>query len=99
MDGNRGLMFLSYQTSISNQFEFLTNNWMNKTDGPEENPGGHDVLVGRSGGRRTSTLRRRVNGDEFEENLQTDLDWIIPTGGAYLFSPSVSALRDVLGAS
>lgn len=31
-------------------------------------------------------------------NLSTDL-WVVPRGGEYFFSPSISALRDVLAQS
>ena len=31
-DGNRGLLFLAYQTSIENQFEFVIKNWVNNPD-------------------------------------------------------------------
>ena len=98
-NGNRGLMFISYQASIKNQFEFLTTGWMNKMDGPEENPGGHDVLVGQLNAERTCTLRRKVDENEFEVTLGTRLDWIIPTGGAYLFSPSISAIKEVFSST
>jgi hypothetical protein len=33
------------------------------------------------------------------EEFSTDRDWVIPTGGGYFFVPSISALRDEIGAS
>ena len=52
--GDRGLLFLCYQTSIGKQFEFLVNTWMNSKVHPtsaaspvsSENVSGVDLLVG-----------------------------------------------------
>ena len=101
--GNRGLLFVSYQTSILDQFEFLAKNWMNKRQAPEENPGGHDLIVGQNvdlgqGRKRTCTVRHKKNGQEFEATIEVEDDWVIPTGGGYFFAPSISTVRDVIGA-
>lgn len=91
--GDRGLLFVSYQTSLEDQFEFLQNDWMNRSAVP--NPGGQDPLLGQnalSGDRSRSFFLRpglEVRGLP---------DFVIPTGGAYLFSPSITALREVIGA-
>ena len=53
-NSDRGLMFLSYQDSIQHKFEFLTRNWMGKSDKPTNAPStssnakasGYDLLVG-----------------------------------------------------
>jgi Dyp-type peroxidase family len=101
--GDRGLLFVSYQTSILDQFEFLAKNWMNKRQAPEENPGGHDLIVGQNSDPgqsriRTCTLRRKKNCQEFEATIEVEGDWVIPTGGGYFFTPSISTLREVIGA-
>ena len=101
--GNRGLLFVSYQTSILDQFEFLAKNWMNKRQAPEENPGGHDLIVGQNadpgqGRQRTCTLRRQQNCQAFEATIEVEGDWVIPTGGGYFFTPSISTLTEVIGA-
>lgn len=102
LQGNRGLFFLSYQTSIEDQFEFLSKNWMNVEKAPEENPGGNDVIVGQNNQspkrQRYCTIRRKVNGQTKEARIEVEADWIIPTGGGYFFSPSITALKGVLGA-
>jgi len=90
-DGQRGLLFLCYQTSIRRQFEVLNNKWMNRQNGPQD--GGHDLLVGQNRAGRECLLR--IPGGEV--SLKTMADWVIPTGGGYFFAPSVSALRSLIG--
>ena len=87
----RGLLFLAYQTSIEQQFERLSRKWMNRTNAPE--PGsGHDLLVGQEHGRRTATLPSPGVGTV---EISTERVWVVPTGGGYFFSPSVSALEAI----
>ena len=88
--GDRGLLFLCYQTSIRRQFEVLNNKWMNRQNGPQD--GGHDLLVGQSRTGRECLLR--LPGGEAP--LKTMADWVIPTGGGYFFAPSISALRGLV---
>jgi Dyp-type peroxidase family len=89
----RGLMFVAYQTSISTQFENLNSNWMNSANGPAA--GGFDLLVGQS-------LSKGLHGSKTAEfsqprelpsvPLTAMLQWVLPTGGAYLFSPGLKAI-------
>ncbi|MER8849320.1 Dyp-type peroxidase [Mesorhizobium australicum] len=89
---DRGLAFISFQTSIKDQLEFLTGKWMNSRlrPGPDA---GHDLLVGRS----TTTRSLRISGPQGPVQVSDDgLQWIVPTGGGYLFAPGRSALRRML---
>ncbi len=102
-NADRGLLFLCYQTSIEEQFEFLVSHWMNQLDRPEFDPGrDQDLLVGQGatdgGGVRQALVRRRVDGQVYEATVATSIDWVIPTGGGYFFAPSISAIREVLSA-
>ncbi|MFI0482945.1 Dyp-type peroxidase [Actinomadura sp. 9N215] len=97
-DADRGLLFLCYQSSISDQFEFLNAKWMGSPTAPRS-PSGFDMLIGQNGEpkqgrRRTSTV---FGAGAKTATLSTSVDWVVPTGGGYFFSPSISALRDVLG--
>ncbi len=98
MAGDRGLLFVSYQTSIADQFEFLTTNWMNDPINPR-GPSGFDMLVGQNGHPGQGRQRRCVlfGRDLAVGTITTTEDFVIPTGGGYFFSPSISALRDTLG--
>jgi Dyp-type peroxidase family len=74
---DRGLHFFAYQTSIDNQFEFVTRNWVNNPNFSTEAatghecagvlPLGHDPIIGQNGGTGgpgTRTRRFHVRFDE-----------------------------------
>jgi Dyp-type peroxidase family len=92
-DGNRGLLFLAYQTSIVDQFEFVTKNWVNNPDFKDPDSG-HDPILGQSnknGSRERSFTLKLDNGQE--QTVRMEKDFVIPTGGGYYFAPSITALK------
>jgi len=112
-DVDRGLQFLAYQTSIENQFEFVTQNWVNAenfkepvqtkaSDEPVDQGGGHDPIIGQSKAadrKRTFTVTMpdpKNPKTTIAKRVTTDKEWVMPTGGGYFFSPSISALKDHL---
>jgi hypothetical protein len=87
---SRGLMFVCYQISIENQFEFITRNWINNPNFAIPNAG-FDPILGQAEG----VNRQRIftggppnapSGQPPEVTLETD--FIRPTGGGYVFMPS-----------
>lgn len=96
-NGNRGLLFLSIQTSIEDQFEFLVSRWVNDPTRPKM-PGGRDILLGQNNHTGEAGTRECVlfGAGLQQANLQTNAQWITPTGGGYFFIPSLTALRNVL---
>jgi Dyp-type peroxidase family len=89
---DRGLHFLCYQTSIANQFEILQMDWANSTANPKA--GGNDLIIGQTGDAPRSSDLYAPTGESATVNAPTR--FVVATGGGYFFSPSISALRDVL---
>ncbi|HWK03778.1 MAG TPA: Dyp-type peroxidase [Puia sp.] len=88
----RGLLFLAYVTDIQAQFENLQEKWANTSDKPEE-PKGFDMILGQNpaGGRWC-----QFNGAG--QPFQTMAKYIIPTGGEYLFVPSLTLVHKIIAA-
>ncbi|WP_346825106.1 Dyp-type peroxidase (plasmid) [Ralstonia solanacearum] len=98
VSGKRGLLFLSIQTSLEEQFEFLQARWINDDTRPKM-PGGHDMIVGQNGATERGVRRCSVFADFAQAQVSASAQFVIPTGGAYLFVPSLSTLRHVIGGS
>lgn len=88
---DRGLLFLCYQRSINDQFEFLMNAWVNNRDFPETDDG-IDLVIGQRDAVRPFTLPGGAVSP-----FDAPKRWVITTGGGYFFQPSVIALRTLAG--
>ncbi len=106
----RGLLFVCYQTSINDQFEFVQTAWANnpdfifnktRPDGKTHVTPGFDPLIGRNlpkaGTARTSDepVPNFPTGNA-RTTLEMQEDFVVPTGGSYAFVPSIGALRTTL---
>lgn len=97
--GNRGLVFAAYQTSLVDQFEFVTQAWADNPDFkdvPKDGKvvSGHDLIIGQSNGPdgdRTRSCPIKIAGKEHE--IVAPTDWVVTTGGGYFFAPSIEALE------
>jgi Dyp-type peroxidase family len=90
---DRGLHFLSYQTSIESQFEMLQQNWANRRDNPT--PGGHDIIIGQTAD-QALTIELLISGGAASVAVSTPTQFVRATGGGYFFAPSIETLRHVL---
>jgi len=90
---DRGLLFLAYQTSIEEQFEFV----QKQANNPDfkERGAGYDPIIGQNG--RSKKRERQftlfVKGRKEPVIVPINREWVIPTGGGYFFSPSIRALH------
>lgn len=92
-DAERGLIFLSYQTSIVNQFLFLQSTWANSANAPGSV--GRDPLIGQDG---TQNPRRTIKIPDMTGRLQAcpfHGRWVVPTSGGYFFTPGIEGLREI----
>ena len=100
---DRGLLFLAYQANIGEQFEFVTSNWANAKRRPHtpDSNWGQDMVIGRGprneGGKRFFVFDRETRRT-VDTSSASVMDWVRPTGGGYFFTPSISAIREVLSA-
>ncbi|MGO7133447.1 Dyp-type peroxidase [Rhizobium leguminosarum] len=99
LDADRGLLFVSYQSSIQHQFEFLQMIWANSESKPTPQltgSAGHDLVIGQGAG----SARKRfilLGPKQRRVEAPSHVEWVYPTGGGYFFTPSRSALKNVLG--
>ncbi|MBB5645323.1 Dyp-type peroxidase [Pedobacter cryoconitis] len=92
----RGLLFLSYQTSIERQFERLTQKWMNEPGRPTAM--GYDILVGQNGEEDENGVKwcKFMDDNRQTKEITAEKTFVIPTGGGYFFCPSVSTVRGLI---
>jgi Dyp-type peroxidase family len=95
-DPERGLLFLSIQSSIEEQFEFLQARWMNDNSRPKA-PSGHDMIVGQNAPVSDGVRRCVLFGSGLQQaQVEAPHQFVTPTGGGYFFVPAISALAGVI---
>ncbi|HEY2736489.1 MAG TPA: Dyp-type peroxidase, partial [Polyangiales bacterium] len=97
-DPGRGLMFVCYQTSIEQQFQFIQKHWFNDpTFAPSGDNPGFDPILGQFPDQRPfqGAVPSYPTGDRGAQ-IALSQNFVVPTGGGYFFMPSLSALANVL---
>lgn len=90
----RGLMFVSYSSSIENQFEFIQRRWSNSAVQP--NLGGYDPIIGANGNPPSRERFIDFPTPSGPIRIHFEDEWVVPTGGGYFFAPTISTIKDVL---
>ncbi|CAE6466076.1 unnamed protein product [Rhizoctonia solani] len=87
---SRGLAFISYQSFLTEGFEFLQILWANNPRFPPQKQvtPGFDPIVGQKNGQARESL-----GREAGSRLPLPRDFVVSRGGEYFFSPSINALK------
>ena len=89
-NGDRGLLFLCYQASLVNQFEFVQQFWINNPNFPKGGDGVDPVMS------QTSTGLFSCPGAS-PSSIGSLQHFVTTTGGDYFFQPSISALYHIAG--
>jgi hypothetical protein len=93
--GDRGLLFLCYQSSIERQFEFIQKNWVHNADFPCPNDGEDPIIAQTKEG---SFRLLPKDGDGVRKAHLTIMHFVKMTGGEYFFQPSLEALEKTFAA-
>jgi len=108
---SRGLMFVCYQTSIQQQFEFIQSAYANEVrfvhskTRPSGRGGvlvtpGFDPIIGQAPEGVSRSMDEPVSNYPAGNTLASTLDlpnpWVVLTAAAYFFVPSITALRTLL---
>lgn len=96
--GERGLLFVCYQSSLANGFQFIQHDWANNETFLDPNAG-LDITMGQRNddtdglytmhGLMPSNLTRPAT-------FKTINQFVVPKGGEYFFMPSMAALKTTL---
>ena len=88
----RGLLFLAYQKSITQQFEFIQGTWINQQNFPDAGDGVDPVMSQVP----QAPLQCPFKGSSAPATLQLK-HFVTTNGGEYFFQPSLSALKMLAG--
>lgn len=83
---DRGLLFINYQSSIANNFEFVQARWVNRDDFQQPSDG-KDPIISQDAAEGAFNIPGH--------GQVTFNRWVTTVGGGYFFAPSLSALNSL----
>jgi len=91
-----GLLFLCYQKSIRNQFEFVQSQWASKPNFPKEGTG-IDPVIGQLEEGKTSQQHWQAQWGHPREEPKSFVfhGFVTLKGGEYFFAPSINFLKNI----
>ncbi len=92
--GDRGLLFLCYQSSIRRQFEFLQQQWVHNKNFPASDDGQDPIIAQTADGK----FALQDGAGAIKSHVEI-MQFVRMTGGEYFFQPSIAALTTELGNS
>jgi Dyp-type peroxidase family len=92
--GKVGLLFMSHQASIENQFEFIQEKWVNNPLFPAAYAGS-DPVIGQ--GADSKGWFASKHGNPFSMQNESFGQFVHMKGGEYFFTPSIAFLKSLLG--
>ncbi|KAI1423342.1 hypothetical protein F5Y12DRAFT_757930 [Xylaria sp. FL1777] len=99
----RGLLFVCYQSNLGNGFHFMQESWANVRTFPPTPAAvpavptpGIDPIIGVGNPRQMVGTSPDITGANQELNFAAR--WVIPRGGEYFFTPSISAMKNTFAA-
>jgi Dyp-type peroxidase family len=96
-EGGVGLLFMSFQKSIINQYEFIQSQWVNNPHFPNDN-NGIDPIIGQDGDKNISEGAFPIIFDsDSKVNMKTKSfnNFVTLKGGEYFFAPSIPFLKKI----
>jgi Dyp-type peroxidase family len=91
-DDGVGLLFMSYQASLINQFEFIQTNWVNDPNFPSTG-NGSDPILGQGVVSKGKFAKEYDNAASLQqESFQS---FVTLRGGEYFFAPSIAFLKSL----
>lgn len=95
-NGTRGLLFVCYQSTISNGFAFIQGQWANERNFVRPGVGFDAVLGQLSKSEQVDITGLFPQDAKRAVKLNAVSPFVIPRGGEYFFTPSMSALTGIL---
>ncbi|KAL5503918.1 DYP1 [Sanghuangporus vaninii] len=96
---DRGLAFVCYQSNVVQGFEFVQESWSNNTKFPPQKnvaQPGFDPIIGQNNGQARDVAGLQIKNQA--GNTTLPIEFVVSKGGAYFFTPSISALKTKLTA-